>query len=129
MYTNNESDAWVWVTTYGLAGDPTSFKGFLSLYAQQGQMIASGQIKGSIQGAWCVKPHSFDKHGVTALIYDVRSDVTKANCAHPVMLDRTMRFAGIDMPGKAQQEAKPGIMHISGQDGKYTVNEAAGAAL
>jgi len=68
IWTRNETNVWVWVTAYTVFGPGIS----------------------KIQGAWCVGPNQFDKHGVHATIREVRFEITKNNgCAHPVLLDRT----------------------------------------
>jgi hypothetical protein len=66
IYTENRTDVWVWVTAYAVYG-----------------VMAS-----KIEGAWCVGPRSFDRHGLHASIREVRFEVTKNHgCAHPVLHD------------------------------------------
>ena len=69
IYTDNRTDVWVWVTAYNVFGPLVS----------------------EIKGAWCVGPHSFDKHGLRSAIREVRFEVTKNHgCAHPVLMDKTV---------------------------------------
>jgi hypothetical protein len=69
IWTENRTDVWVWVTAYNVFGPLVS----------------------EIKGAWCVGPHSFDKHGLHSAIREVRFEVTKNHgCAHPVLLDKTV---------------------------------------
>lgn len=68
IYTKNDTSVWVWVTAYTVYGPGVS----------------------KIQGAWCVGPGQFDRHGLHASIREVRFEVTKNHgCAHPVLLDKT----------------------------------------
>ena len=69
IYTDNRTDVWVWVTAYNVFGPAVS----------------------KIEGAWCVAPHSFDKHGLHEAIREVRFEVTKNHrCGHPVLMDKTV---------------------------------------
>lgn len=87
---NTTHDAWVWVTV----------------------------INGRNIGAWCVDPGKVrsENYGVVA---KVRVEVTKgANCAHPVMLDRTLDNY-IPIPGTNQVRRAGGYV-VSGSHGVYT---------
>lgn len=66
--TDNATKVWVWVTAYSL-------------------------ISGwKIEGAWCVGPGQYDRHGLRAMILKVRFEVTKNHgCAHPVLLDESLQ--------------------------------------
>ncbi len=66
--THNESNKWAWITVYSRP---------MGMYDK-------------IEGSWCVAPHSFDDHGLRAVIHKVRAEVTQAGCGHPVVLDRTL---------------------------------------
>ena len=82
---NKTTDAWAWITAYS---------------------------SGYIQGAWCVPPGKTDAtHSFNLRITDLRVEVTHKNCAHPVMLDRTIgpRRGSIQINGL-----------LEGKDGKYT---------
>jgi hypothetical protein len=68
IWTENRTDVWVWVTAYNVFGPGVS----------------------KIEGAWCVGPHAFDKHGLHAAIREVRFEVTHHGCSHPVLLDKTV---------------------------------------
>jgi len=43
------------------------------------------------EGAWCVKPNSFDDHGLRVVIHKVRAEVSDVGCQHePRYLDTTL---------------------------------------
>jgi hypothetical protein len=88
VYTHNTTDNWVWITAY----EPKP-----------------GSYDEINRGAWCVHPHSYDKHGLHAHIRRVRAEVTVRNCAHPVVADlwtgfndqvRVMEFTLTEKSGK-----------------------------
>jgi hypothetical protein len=62
--THNDTDMGVWITAYSprLGG-------------------------GKIEGAWMVKPHSEDSHGLRALIVDVRAEINAGGCSGANKLD------------------------------------------
>ncbi len=66
--TNKTPDAWAWVTAYGA-------------YA------------GNIDGAWCVAPGEKSSRNFSNVIGRLRVEATVKNCAHPVMLDRSLTGA------------------------------------
>jgi hypothetical protein len=66
--TNKTPDAWAWVTAY-------------SAYA------------GNIDGAWCVAPGEKSTRTFSNVIGRLRVEATVKNCAHPVMLDRSLTGA------------------------------------
>ena len=63
----NESDAWAWTTAY------------------------SG---GTIVGAWCTDPGKQSMRQFKNGVSRFRVEVTHKNCAHPVMLDRSVSSRG-----------------------------------
>ena len=66
---HNQSDAWVWITVYG--------------------------NENHIYKTACVGPSSTqDFHLPYGNLREVRGEVTQRNCAHPVMLDRTLGWDG-----------------------------------
>jgi len=85
----NRSDAWTWMTAY-----------------------RSTFIGKQIIRAWCVGPHSTHTESIVqtmpSMVDLVRFEVTKANCAHPVMLDQTHDFWGR-------------VFFVEGHDGHYGV--------
>lgn len=66
--TNKTPDAWAWITAYGA-------------YA------------GNIDGAWCVAPGEKSTRTFSNAIGRLRVEATVKNCAHPVMLDRSLTGA------------------------------------
>ena len=142
VYTQNSSDAYVWITVYGASS------GLLAAFPQAatviGQAVTKSQIRGTIQGSWCVAPGHFDKHGLSTQIYHVRAEVmspTAKHCAHPVVLDSVHAFGG-DWPdpngtgtpragayNKDTPEAQihPGLLNVSGSKGLYTLTETRAA--
>lgn len=43
------------------------------------------------EGAWCVKPHSFDDYGLRVVIHKVRVEISDVGCQHePRYLDTTL---------------------------------------
>ncbi|MDE2481379.1 MAG: hypothetical protein KGN02_04225 [bacterium] len=68
---HNNSDAWVWITTYD----------------------AGGIIK-QVRFARCVGPNTEKAYMFDQPVTEVRAEVTHANCTHPVMLDRTLGWDG-----------------------------------
>jgi len=56
IYTHNPSDAYAWVTAY------------------------SGSFHSGVQGAWCVPPGKYDKHGLSALVRYVFIEVSQGRC-------------------------------------------------
>ena len=63
--TNKTPDAWAWVTAY-------------SAYS------------GHIDGAWCVAPGEKSTRTFSNVVGRLRVEATVRNCAHPVMLDRSL---------------------------------------
>ena len=78
VYFENQSDAWVWVTAYsGTTGGGSV------------PVISVGKA----EGAWCVPPGAFDKHGLRVAIYEVRAEVSARGCQqHPVLLNQLRGF-------------------------------------
>jgi hypothetical protein len=67
--THNETGKYVWITVYSKP---------MGLYSKQ-------------EGAWCVKPHSFDDHGLRVVIHKVRAELSDVGCQHePRYLDTTL---------------------------------------
>ena len=79
----NESDAWGWTTAYS---------------------------SGIIIGAWCTNPKSHSSRQFKNSVGRLRVEVTKKNCAHPVMLDRSF-----DPTSKTWT-----VAHLRGQNGSYS---------
>ena len=104
IYFDNQSDAAVWVTAY-----PGSICG--------GTVFGSGCAGTKDAVAWCVGPHSFDKHGIANSIYEVRAEVTKPGCHHPVMLDQKRGF-----PFANGKSSNTMTYYIHGSNGKYVFN-------
>jgi len=66
IYVHNETDAYVWITAY------------------EGSYHTGGAH------AWCVSPHSTDRHGVAVYIFDVRAEISTGGCQrNPILLDVT----------------------------------------
>ena len=70
---NRTPDAWVWVTVYKSWSNPT------------------------IERAFCVKPdyNELFTYKSEDRPYDIRFELEKKDCSHPVMLDRTMGWDGV----------------------------------
>lgn len=144
VYTDNQSDTYVWITVYGNA--TTAASAMAQLFPGVGQVLTNAQIQGSIQGAWCVAPHSYDKHGLSTQLFDVRAEVmspASKNCAHPVVLDSTHAFAGDrpvdnDSTGPApagmynestpEAQIHPGLLTLIGSKGVYQLAESKAAS-
>jgi hypothetical protein len=141
VYTQNNSDAYVWITVYGASS------GVLAAFPQAatviGQALTKSQLRGTIQGSWCVAPGALDKHGLSTQIYSVRAEVMSPaakHCAHPVVLDSIHAFGG-DWPdpdgaprvgsyNKSTPEAQihPGLLHVIGSKGAYSLTESRAVA-
>ena len=76
---HNQSDAWTWITVYGENfSDAHHFGAKLLIFKTE-----------------CVGPHSTKDFRVTSgYVREVRGEATQRNCAHPVMLDRTLGWDG-----------------------------------
>jgi hypothetical protein len=71
VYVDNRADVGIWITAIGLTKNSTVHN----------------------VGAWCVRPKTFDKHGLSADIRNVRGEVAHGGCqAHPVILDTVLPF-------------------------------------
>ena len=102
IYTDNRTDVWAWVTAYEVYGPMVS----------------------KIQGAWCVGPHSFDKHGLRASIREVRFEVTKNHaCAHPVLHDETVFGPASNVTISTH------TYYVDYKDGRYKINGAPNRAI
>jgi hypothetical protein len=66
---NHTADAWVWVTSY------------------VGGTFGREILKG---GVYCLGPNDSRSNAYNQNVTTVRVEVTKRNCAHPVMLDREL---------------------------------------
>jgi hypothetical protein len=80
--TVNQTDKWAWMTAYKdeIIGPVTTGRK-------------------SIDGAWCVPPHTTNTHGHNVYIVKVRVEITQnANCAHPVLYDDTFSTWSVHAP-------------------------------
>ena len=69
---HNQSDAWIWITAYTVNGATRH-----------------------PYDSFCVGPHRNEVHFVKrGYLDEIRGEVTHKNCAHPVMLDRTLGYDG-----------------------------------
>ena len=67
IYLDNTSDGYVWVTAYRNSDKTT--------------------------GAWCVAPHTFDKHGLRVPTEEVRFEISRGRCqGHPVLFNKLRGF-------------------------------------
>ena len=86
-------DAWVWVTIY-----------------------SSHMFGDKIRASYCVKPGETSRRDVQDYTGKVRVEVTKTNCAHPVML-------GASLDARGNRSDSPIVTHfygeVSGSNGHY----------
>jgi hypothetical protein len=62
VYVQNLTKAWVWITVYSKT------------------YMGHGNYAGA-EGAWCVPPGKYDKHGLTVRIREVRAEISEnPNC-------------------------------------------------
>jgi hypothetical protein len=90
VYTNNTSDAFAWVTVY------------------------KGSWHSSVQGAWCVPPGKYDKHGVDSRLYEVFVEVSQGGCQRHILINKDMNVKGL-----ATSE-----LRVGGTGGMYTISGA-----
>jgi len=89
----NETDKYVWVTVYSKPS---------GLYTKT-------------VGAWCIAPNTYDDHGVTAEIKEVRTEVSAVGCQHlPMLLDRTWDVQAREINPQNDVVFVGFVKHISG---------------
>jgi hypothetical protein len=88
IYTNNTSDAFAWITVY------------------------QGSFHSAVRGAWCVPPGKYDKHGVSATIFETYVEVSQGGCQRHNLLARDVF---VKRYGKFE-------LHVSGSNGSYQLS-------
>jgi hypothetical protein len=97
VWVQNDSDKWAWIT----------------VYQDTNESIMGHKFDEVNHGAWCVAPHTFDKHGLRTGLSRVSAEITQKNCAHPVSITLSAAFPH---SGGIQTNT----YHVAGQDGRYT---------
>ena len=92
---HNDSDAWGWVTVYLEA---------------HSKILTSGCVAPKSDRVFTTYTVHGQYHSVSGVPYDVRIEAEHKDCAHPVMLDRTLGW-----DGKAEY-------WLHGRSGKYVFN-------
>ncbi len=80
----NRSDAWAWITVYSGARSGIMHS-FCLAPGQHAELPSSGIVV-------VITPTG--PHPARRPPYEIRAEVTKRNCAHPVMLDATLGYDG-----------------------------------
>jgi hypothetical protein len=88
IYTHNTSDAYAWVTAY------------------------SGSFHSGVQGAWCVPPGKYDKHGLSALVRYVYIEVSQGRCQGHIIAKEEL-----DTRNKANVQE----YRVTGHSGQYVI--------
>jgi hypothetical protein len=103
VYVHNTTDAYVWVTAYGMA------ENFL-------QPNSPGKSK----GAWCIPPGKYDQHGLKTELYEIRVEVSAAGCQREPVLFNEMRGFPRDYV-KGDHISRTMTYYVAGTKGKYTL--------